>query len=313
MTEVLGLTIAHAVWLALENSFSHISKTRELHIKDDLQLIKRGTRSVTEYSCSFKALCDQLTAMGYSVDDTDKVHYYLRGLGTDFANFSTTHMSLTPLPAFKDLVPKGESFEIFQKSRWSSSPVSSTTFTATNGSFPSSQGGSSSKSLRSRSGHNVGHGHGRGKQGFYTPWCQIFFDWFTDTDASAHMTPNPSQLDKVEPYHGKDCVVVGNGMAVAKGKREGGLYVLERGKSAFVSVLRNKNLHASFELWHARLGHVPPPPCHFCADDPSVEPLQVSSSTMESPSPSAAVSPAPASVTDLVPPTAPMDPIHATT
>ena len=131
------------------------------------------------------------------------------------------------------------------------------------------------------------------------------------------MTPDPSQLDKVEPYHGKDCVIVGNGaslpithtgtlssssnfqlldvlvvprltknllsiskltsdfplsvtfshdnfivqnritgMAVAKGKRAGGLYVLECAHSAFVSVLRNKTLHASFELWHARLGHV---------------------------------------------------------
>ncbi|KAJ0093754.1 hypothetical protein Patl1_26985 [Pistacia atlantica] len=75
MAEVLGLTIARDVWLALENSFSHISKTRELRIKDDLQLIKRGTRSVTEYSHSFKALCDQLTAMGCSVDDIDKVHW----------------------------------------------------------------------------------------------------------------------------------------------------------------------------------------------------------------------------------------------
>ena len=74
MAEVLGLTTARDVWLALENSFSHISKTRELRIKDDLQLIKRGTRSVTEYSRSFKALCDQLTAMGCLVDDTDKVH-----------------------------------------------------------------------------------------------------------------------------------------------------------------------------------------------------------------------------------------------
>ncbi|XP_042976266.1 uncharacterized protein LOC122307438 [Carya illinoinensis] len=43
MAKVLGLTNARDVWLALENSFSHISKTRELHIKDDLQLIKRGT------------------------------------------------------------------------------------------------------------------------------------------------------------------------------------------------------------------------------------------------------------------------------
>ena len=43
---------------------------------------------------------------------------------------------------------------------------------------------------------------------------------------------------------------------VATGKRDGGLYVLERGNSAFISVLRNKSLHASYDLWHARLGHV---------------------------------------------------------
>ena len=136
MAEVLGLTITRDGWLALENSFSHISKTRELRIKDDLKLIKRGTRSVTEYSRSFKALCDQLIAMGRSVDDIDKVHWFLRGLGADFAHFSTAQMSLTPLPTFKDLVPKAESFDIFQKSLGSSSLVSSATFSTTTGSFP---------------------------------------------------------------------------------------------------------------------------------------------------------------------------------
>ena len=35
---------------------------------------------------------------------------------------------------------------------------------------------------------------------------------------------------------------------VATGKRDGGLYVLERGNSAFVSVLKNKSLHASYDL-----------------------------------------------------------------
>ena len=35
-------------------------------------------------------------------------------------------------------------------------------------------------------------------------------DWFIDTDTSTHMTLDPSQLDTVEPYHGKDCVIVGN-------------------------------------------------------------------------------------------------------
>ncbi|RVW98311.1 Retrovirus-related Pol polyprotein from transposon RE1 [Vitis vinifera] len=59
---------------------------------------------------------------------------------------------------------------------------------------------------------------------------------------------------------------------------------------------------------------VPPsPPCHSCADDFAVEPLQVSSSATESTFSSAAVSPVPASTTTLVSFAAPMDPIHTTT
>ena len=46
------------------------------------------------------------------------------------------------------------------------------------------------------------------------------------------------------------------GRMVATSKRDGSLYVLERRNSAFVSVLKNKSLHASYALWHARLGHV---------------------------------------------------------
>ena len=46
------------------------------------------------------------------------------------------------------------------------------------------------------------------------------------------------------------------GRVVATGKRDGGLYVLERGNSAFISILKNKSLRASYDLWHARLGHV---------------------------------------------------------
>ncbi|RVW65075.1 hypothetical protein CK203_034873 [Vitis vinifera] len=57
----------------------------------------------------------------------------------------------------------------------------------------------------------------------------------------------------------------------------------------------------------------PSPPCHFCADEFAVEPLQVSSSATESTSSLVAVLPVPASATTLVPFAAPMDPIHTTT
>ena len=58
MAEVVGLSTLHEVWLALENTFSHRSKAREILLKDDLQLMRCGTRSVTEYARVFKALCD---------------------------------------------------------------------------------------------------------------------------------------------------------------------------------------------------------------------------------------------------------------
>ena len=32
--------------------------------------------------------------------------------------------------------------------------------------------------------------------------------------------------------------------------------MLERRNSAFIYILKNKALHASYDLWHARLGHV---------------------------------------------------------
>jgi hypothetical protein len=44
------------------------------------------------------------------------------------------------------------------------------------------------------------------------------------------------------------------GKVVAIGRRDGGLYMLERGNSAFIYVLKKKYLHASYDLWHARLG-----------------------------------------------------------
>ncbi|XXG45767.1 hypothetical protein AAC387_Pa02g0758 [Persea americana] len=141
MAEAVGLSTSREVWTALENAFSHRSKAREIHLKDDLQLIKRCTRPVTAYTRAFKALCDQLHAIGRPIDRTDKVHWFLLGLGPDFSSFSTAQMAQTPLPCFPDLVSKAESFELFQKSLESPAP-SAAAFTATRGS--SLHGGGSS-------------------------------------------------------------------------------------------------------------------------------------------------------------------------
>ena len=163
MAEAIGLSTSREVWTALENTFSHRSKVREMCLKDDLQLMKRGSRPITAYARAFKALCDQLHAIGSPVDGIDKVHWFLRGLGPDFSIFSTTQMAQTPLPCFLDLVSKAESFELFQKSLESPTP-SAIVFTTTSRGF-SQRGGDSSRSRRGRrngsshksSSHGQGH------------------------------------------------------------------------------------------------------------------------------------------------------------
>ncbi|RVW19267.1 Retrovirus-related Pol polyprotein from transposon RE1 [Vitis vinifera] len=199
---VVGLSTAREVWLALENTFSHHSKARELRLKDDLQLMKRSTKPVAEHARTFKTLCDQLHAIGRPVEDTDKVHWFLRGLGTDFSSFSTAQMALTLLPYFADLVSKAESFELFQRSLESSEPTT-TAFTATNRSRTTSHGTPfafrSNQRGRSHSHNNNSSNRGRTYSGHgrRPPRCQIcrieghYADrcnqQYARTDSSAHL------------------------------------------------------------------------------------------------------------------------------
>ncbi|KAG6423269.1 hypothetical protein SASPL_113660 [Salvia splendens] len=108
MSVVVGCTTARAVWLALEHTFSHQSKARELRLKGQLQSIKKGGQSVSEFGRDFKLVCDQLPAIGRSVDETDKIHLFMKGLGSDFSSFSATQMAMSPLPSFSDLLNNAE-------------------------------------------------------------------------------------------------------------------------------------------------------------------------------------------------------------
>jgi hypothetical protein len=104
----------HTVWTALEFAFSYRSKIHEICLKDDLQHLKWGSCSVTEYSRSFKALCDQLNAIGSPADETDKVHWFLHGLGSEFANFLTIQLSFLIFLPFEILSPRLKVLKIFK-------------------------------------------------------------------------------------------------------------------------------------------------------------------------------------------------------
>ena len=64
MAAAVGLATSRDVWVALERVFSHRSKTREIRLKDELQHMKKGNRSIAKFARAFKTLCDQLVAIG---------------------------------------------------------------------------------------------------------------------------------------------------------------------------------------------------------------------------------------------------------
>ncbi|KAE8692073.1 hypothetical protein F3Y22_tig00110860pilonHSYRG00043 [Hibiscus syriacus] len=217
MVEVVDCSTACDAWLALEASFSHSSKTWEIQLKDELQLMQRGSRGVAEYARSFRSLCDQLSAIGKPVDDTDKVHWFLRGLGSDFKIFSTTMLSQLPLPSFSNLVPKALSHELFS---WSLN------------------GDSSSQSILifkrgvicqwcGKERHTAKKCHKLGKllkkakaDGLIEAFAATSVDepidseWYTDTGATSHMTNDVAALDNSVPYTGNQRVYIGNGTSM---------------------------------------------------------------------------------------------------
>ena len=245
MAETLGHTTSKAVWSALADAYSHDSVERMHTLRDSLRHLQKGTSTVVEYSRKFKAICDQLNAIGHPLDESDKFHWFLCGLGSTFETFSTTQRLIRPRPKFRDLLSQAESHELFLSSMNSNSSTPQVAFhtTSTSGSARgrgrSSQRGGSSRGRGRSSQRRVPHCQLCRKEGHYASQCpdlhtfarqsptidanlaQAFQaqchvndyspDWCVDTGASAHMTPSPSTMDSVSTYSGNDCVVFGNG------------------------------------------------------------------------------------------------------
>ncbi|GKD94219.1 putative RNA-directed DNA polymerase [Tanacetum coccineum] len=87
--EVLGLTTAHAIWTALETAYSNSSVERIHSLRDSLRNLSKGTSTVSDYGRQFKGICDKLAAIGQPVDEMDKLHWFVCGLGASFETFST--------------------------------------------------------------------------------------------------------------------------------------------------------------------------------------------------------------------------------
>nr|GEV64013.1 putative zinc finger, CCHC-type [Tanacetum cinerariifolium] len=338
--EVLGLTTAHQIWLSLEAAYSNASVERIHSLRDSLRQLKKGTSSVSDYCRRFKALCDQLSAIGHPVVEIDKLHWFLCGLGPSYETLSSAIRATKPAPMFRDLVTQAESHELFLQSlHGTPTPPAAFHVETTNNNSAQGQG----RSYSNRGNHSRGRGRGHNRpysspssdeslaKAFHAQ-CHVTTntpDWHVDSGATDHMTPACDSLHHSSPYPGSAKVMFGNGKTLpithtgsttvshdiplrnvlvipklkkllsvsklttdhpvdvlfsqpfyihdrktkrvlARGRCEHGLYVLKDEPTAFIAAAKVIK-PASYELWHACLGHVsfdslhgtPTPPAAF--------------------------------------------------
>ncbi|KAJ9552406.1 LOW QUALITY PROTEIN: hypothetical protein OSB04_016451 [Centaurea solstitialis] len=245
MAETIGCKTARMVRKSLEAAFCPKSTGHAMNVKEELRSLQRGSSSVAEYGRRFKALSDQLSILDQSVDEVEKSHWFLRGLGPEFTAFSAAQMTLDPLPSYRILLPRVVNFQQFETSMSASSapPVAFTAHKL----HPQRGRGHNHGGSNRRSHSSLGRGRGKshrsqpcqicGALGHLANQCYDRYnrppsanlaeafnatctindprksDWYLDTGASAHMTPN-ANLDATSPYSGAEQVTIGNGTAL---------------------------------------------------------------------------------------------------
>lgn len=85
-------------------------------LKDSIRQLKKGTSCVSKFSIRFQSLCDQLSAIGHPLDESDKNHWFLCGMGSSFETFSSfpPHNGfLNQSPRFLIFFPKQKGMNFF--------------------------------------------------------------------------------------------------------------------------------------------------------------------------------------------------------
>lgn len=151
ITEVIDGTTFCAAWLALEEAFSHSSMSRANQLHKQRLSLWRDSMTVEEYGHKFQSPCNLLAVIGRSVEESDKSHWFLRGLRLQFAGFMDTRMAMVLMPSFRNILYQEIQYDIMLRSTESSLSSVPAAFMANDrvpnlGSHQQSRGGVNSKS-----------------------------------------------------------------------------------------------------------------------------------------------------------------------
>lgn len=283
---IVGLATSRDIWNTLEAALASASHTRILQLHMQLQNIKQGDLTATQFLYKAKALSDELSAAGRPLSLQDFNLYVFKGLSSDFRDLVTTLATRpSPLP-YSELHSLILSHEFMNMNCFTSLSVSDNTISPPQAHVAHRQSSSSSHG-RDHNGNGRGRSRGRdrgrgysnnsnggrnsngGSGSFYSRGdsrgdarhfshesrsyhstgsrqrCQIcngtnhialscnqrynhtmppsahlasynsapapYADWFPDTGATHHATPDLAAFSHHEDYHGTDQLQVGNG------------------------------------------------------------------------------------------------------
>jgi len=89
LSTVYGLNTSRQVWTALANRFASQSRTHISNIKQQLQNLRQGSKSCSDYLQFAKNMADQLAVIGKPLDDEDLTSSITNGLNPNFIHFVT--------------------------------------------------------------------------------------------------------------------------------------------------------------------------------------------------------------------------------
>ncbi|XP_008386552.1 uncharacterized protein [Malus domestica] len=89
MSCAIRSTSSRDLWIRLQEQFSTVSKTSIFQMKSNLQTIKKGSDSITQYLQKIKEARYYLSAVGVYFLDKDIVILALNGLPAEYNTFRT--------------------------------------------------------------------------------------------------------------------------------------------------------------------------------------------------------------------------------